>query len=66
MARDENGQLVGGLNRRAWSDNLEYLEAQALLKGVNLAIESGWEKIEVETNSLKVWSKFTGRRAIGD
>lgn len=50
MARNATGQVMGGLNRRTYCSNIEGLEGQAILEDIKLAIEKGWQNLEVEMN----------------
>lgn len=54
VARDSTEHVIGGLNRKTFSDGVEWLEARSLLEGIKLASEKGWHNIEVESNSQVV------------
>lgn len=65
VVRNAAGQLVGGLDQRIWSENVESLEVQAVLEEVKLAIDRGSQNIEVETDSLNVVEQIQGRTICG-
>lgn len=50
VARNATGQVMEGLNRRTYCSNIEGLEGQAILEDIKLAIEKGWQNLEVEMN----------------
>lgn len=72
VARNESGQVMGGVNWRTYRDNVEGLEANAILEGIKLAIKKGWQNIEVESDSQveiepnprenEIWKTRSGMR----
>lgn len=51
VAQNRNGCVVGGINRKLRSDNIDTLEALAIYDRLRLATENGWSKIEIESDS---------------
>lgn len=54
VARDETGALVGGRNDSCVDFGADIIEARALLSGVELAIEKGWNTVEFESDAEAV------------
>lgn len=61
VARNNLGQVLSGLNRRLQGYNVADLKAYAILEGVELAIEKGWQRIEVESDARVLIEQIKGQ-----
>lgn len=61
VAQNAEGQLVRGLNQMIWNENAARLEAQAVMEGIRMTLDRGWQDIEVETDSHNVIAHIQGR-----
>lgn len=60
VARDSNGYVVAGFNRRYWSGDVETLETSVILEGMRTSIENRWTSLEFESNSQVVINQIKG------
>lgn len=60
VACDNNGQVIGGMNQRVWSDDVETLEVVAIYKVTRLATDHNWTRLEIESNSQVVFNQLWG------
>lgn len=60
LARNSEGQLIGGLNRKMTNDDIEMLEAMTILYRTRLAIENEWKQVEIESDSRVVINHLCG------
>lgn len=60
IARDEEGRMIGGANRRTTGWNIESLEVEAILLGGLLAMENSWGRLIIEFDSEKIMNQVKG------
>lgn len=60
IARDRNGNILGGLYWRMWSNDVVTIEAKAIHKGIHLAIENNSKDSEIESDLVITINNIRG------
>lgn len=61
MARDNEGAIVGGMNRKLRNQDIVTMEAIEIYKGLRLADEKGWTNITIKSDAELVIQQITGK-----